>query len=133
MQELAELADQNILLVEDDFFIASNTADALERAGARIIGPSASADEARALLARTNPTLAVLDLNLGEGHPRFDLARLVAARGIPLLFLSGYDRDILPGDLSGAAWLNKPAQPQQIVEAIRHLCARPEDGSPRLQ
>ncbi len=77
------------------------------------------------MLATSRPTLAVLDLNLGEGCPRFELARLVSDRGIPLLILSGYDRDVVPSELAGAEWLQKPAGARQIVEAARRLCSPP--------
>jgi DNA-binding response OmpR family regulator len=122
MQEMAELGGQRVLLVEDNFLIASDTADLLTRAGAEVIGPSASAEEARAMLAASHPTLAVLDLNLGEGCPRFDLARLVSDRGIPLLILSGYDREVAPSEFADAEWLQKPTQARQIIEAARRLC-----------
>lgn len=122
MEGIAGLDGQRVLLVEDNFFIASDTADLLMNAGAEVIGPSANAEEARAMLAASHPTLAVLDLNLGEGCPRFDLARLVSGRGIPLLILSGYDREVAPSELAGAEWLQKPAQARQILEAARRLC-----------
>lgn len=122
MLETGGLSGQRILLVEDDFFIASDTADLLARAGAEVIGPSGCVEDARAMLAANRPTLAVLDLNLGEGRPGFDLAHLVSKRGIPLLILSGYDRDVAPAELADAEWLQKPARPQQILEAARRLC-----------
>lgn len=123
MREMADLSGQRILLVEDNFFIASDTADLLTHAGAEVIGPSANVEDARAMLAASRPTLAVLDLNLGEGCPRFDLARLVSNRGIPLLILSGYDREVAPSELAGAEWLQKPAEARRIVEAARRLCS----------
>ena len=122
MQDMAELSGQRIFLVEDDFFIASDTAEILARAGAEVIGPSGCAEDARAMLAASKPTLAVLDLNLGEGRPRFDLARLVNKRGIPLLIMSGYDREVVPAELANAEWLQKPANPRQILDAARRLC-----------
>ena len=52
MQEMADLTGQRILLVEDNFFIASDTADLLTHAGAEVIGPSANVEDARARCSR---------------------------------------------------------------------------------
>lgn len=121
MPQATDLSGQRILLVEDNFFIASDTAALLSKAGADVVGPCSSEFHARALLAETPPTTAILDLNLGGISPHFELARLLLERGIPFLFLSGYDPDVVPADLAQVPWLQKPATADQLVSAACRL------------
>jgi CheY-like chemotaxis protein len=59
------LRDRRLLVIEDDYLLASDLAEALAAHGAEVIGPAASVEGALALLA-TNGKIdaAVLDINL---------------------------------------------------------------------
>ncbi len=115
-----DLTGRTVLVVEDDYFLASDTVAALRGAGARVLGPCPTAEAARDLLRSELPSHAVLDLNLGGGA-RFDIARLLKSRGVPFIFLTGYDQDVIPDDVADVIRLQKPVPFLAIIEAIARL------------
>ena len=121
MTTAATLDGINILLVEDDFYLASDEKAALERAGARVVGPCRDADEAEGFLAREAVDCAVVDLNLGAG-PSFAFARSMHERGVPLVFVTGYDQAVIPSDLAGSQRLEKPIRDRDLVAAVERAC-----------
>lgn len=115
------LAGCDVLVVEDDFYLAEDSREALERAGATVLGPCSNAAEALRLAEARPPRCAVLDLNLGEG-PAFGPARTLRARGVPVLFMTGYDAEVIPPDLADIERLEKPIRPPRLVAAVARLC-----------
>jgi len=116
-----DLSGKTILVVEDDYYVASDTAAALRGAGAIVLGPSPTAEDAAHLLEHETPTSVVLDLNLGGGGPKFDIAHRLLERGIPFIFLTGYDPDVIPDDLANIKRLQKPIALREVVEAVSRL------------
>jgi len=114
------LADERVMIVEDDFLLADDLRRKLALTGAQILGPFPTEGAALASFAQRLPTLAVLDVNLGVG-PSFDLARALIGRSIPILFLTGYDDYVFPDDLTGISRLQKPAEIGQVVSALSNL------------
>ena len=115
------LTGHRVLVVEDDYYLASDTAAALRGAGAQVLGPCPSEGAVLDLLESETPTHAVVDLNLGGGAPRFELAQVLQERGVRLLFLTGYDPDIVPEGLREVVRLRKPLPFRRIVEAVGRL------------
>lgn len=115
-----DLSGCSVLVVEDEYFIATDATQVLEQAGARVIGPCRTAQAAQAELARQSPDAALLDVNLGA-EPSFDLADTLMQRGIPFVFMTGYDKLVLPPQLSHVERLVKPFPPRRIVEALAGL------------
>lgn len=116
-----DLTGRNVLVVEDDYYIAGDTAAALRGAGAKVLGPCPSEDATLDLLETATPTHAVLDLNLGGGEPQFGIAHALKERGVPFNFLTGYDPDAVPEDLACVVRLQKPVTFRNIVEAVAQL------------
>lgn len=117
-----DLGGQRILVVEDDYLLASDTARALLRCGANVLGPCPTERAARNEMAGETPTGAVLDLNLGEGAS-FALAADLRARGVPFVIVTGYDEAIVPKEYAAAPLLQKPVQLCQIVSALATVLA----------
>jgi DNA-binding NtrC family response regulator len=117
------LAGLTILVVEDDYYQAVDTKEAFERAGATIAGPFSNAAAALGAVERIPPDCAVIDINLGDG-PRFDLARDLKKRGIPTVFVSGYQATVLPSDLRDLAFLVKPVEAASLVKAVSDVALR---------
>ncbi len=63
------------------------------------------------------PTGAAMDPNIGSG-PSFTLARTLRKRGIPFVFITGYDEAIIPPEFDSVARLQKPVELKQIVGAL---------------
>src|SRR4051794_9809722 len=85
-----------VLVVEDEYLIADDMAQAPQRPGAEGAGPVPGREQARALIA-ANERLdaAVLDFNL-RGESVLPVAEALAGRGVPFVFATGYDQDAVP-------------------------------------
>lgn len=114
----ARLAGLSVLVLEDDYFLADDTARTLRGAGAEVLGPYGDAADAIVVADRTPPGCALVDVNLGRG-PNFAPARALLARGFPVLFLTGYDTDVIPDDLRGLPCLQKPVPAARLIEAVQ--------------
>ena len=85
------LAGRRVLVVEDEYFLADDIARALNRLGARIIGPFGDLGDATEIVDRDFAIdAAVVDVNL-QSEMVFPLARLLRARNIPFVFTTGYE------------------------------------------
>ncbi len=108
------------LLVEDEVLVALHVADLLAAAGCEVIGPALRLAEAMALAeAREPPAFALLDINLA-GELSWPVARALAQRGVPFIFVTGYvgDHAGIPADLAGAPMLSKPLSEGDLLRAI---------------
>jgi DNA-binding response OmpR family regulator len=117
----ARLTGLCVLVIEDDYYIADDTRQALEDAGADVLGPFSDAEEAMAAARRRTPDCAVLDVNLGSG-PSFSPARSLLADSVPVVFVTGYDSEVVPADLGASGVLQKPVSALRLVCAVAAAC-----------
>ncbi|MBP0495658.1 PAS domain S-box protein [Roseomonas indoligenes] len=116
------LAGLRVLVVEDEALVAVEVADALAAAGCRIIGPAGTLEDGLAAARGAGAIdAAVLDMKLG-GHPVLPLADELAARGVPIVFTTGYGEP--PPGHREAVVLTKPVRPEDLVRAVQQLVAR---------
>jgi CheY-like chemotaxis protein len=80
---------RHILVVEDEMTIVTMIEDTLLEIGADIVGPCARLDAALRLAREAQIDAAVLDLNIRGGNS-YAVADILAERGIPFVFCSGY-------------------------------------------
>lgn len=113
-----------ILVVEDEYLLADELHMELERAGATVIGPASGLPEALALINAT-PDIdgAVLDANL-KGEMVFPAAELLQDRGIPILFVSGYDAMVIPARFKETPRCEKPIGVRRIIDALARAMDR---------
>jgi DNA-binding LytR/AlgR family response regulator len=123
MTNATTLSGLSILVLEDDFYLAEDTREALEEAGGSVVGPFASAGAIEDALEEASPDCALLDVNLGGG-PNFGPARMLTARRIPVVLITGYDTAVIPPDLADVPCLQKPANARKIVSMAAQLCGR---------
>jgi DNA-binding LytR/AlgR family response regulator len=118
------LAGLKLLVVDDQFLVASLAEDIVLEAGAREAVIATSESEARTALERPDRfDGAVIDVNLGD-RPGFELARALLKSAIPFVFATGYGGDIaLPDEFRGIPVVAKPYTAEMLVaplaEAIR--------------
>ncbi len=115
-----DLAGVRILVVEDDYYLASDAQDMLTLAGAAVLGPCSDEESGLLLAAELAIDCAVLDVNLGPG-PSFRIAHVMRARGIPFLFVTGYDREAIPEEFADIERLQKPYVGHHLLNAVRRL------------
>jgi DNA-binding response OmpR family regulator len=111
------LSGHRIVILEDDYYQAQDCRQLLEAAGAKVIAISATIPDLPALLEEGRIDAVLIDINLGHGLS-FDFARELKAKGIPFVFLTGYDAAMLPDDLAGSGYLTKPADAARIKAAL---------------
>ncbi|HEY8613032.1 MAG TPA: response regulator [Roseomonas sp.] len=117
----SRLKGRRILVVEDEYMIADDLRRALEEESGEVIGPVPKvADALKLLAAEEAPDGAVLDVNLG-GEMVFALADLLRERGVPFVFLTGYDHGVLPHAYRDVPHFEKPAS---VISLIRALYGR---------
>jgi DNA-binding NtrC family response regulator len=95
--------------------------DLLGQLGCTLAGVVLSIDKALEAIERGGIDLALLDVDLG-GEPVYPVAKALAARGVPFLFMSGY------GGLE-AAWrespiVHKPFDLAALKDGIARALAR---------
>jgi CheY-like chemotaxis protein len=103
------------MVVEDEFLLALCLTEALEQAGASVLGPVASIEGALALIER-EPQIdaALLDMNLG-GEAIYPVAdRLMDAR-VPFIFTTGYDHSLTPARYQDIQHCNKPYRLDDVM------------------
>ena len=62
--EASVLSGVSVLIVEDSWHVAKAMRSALEDLGMRVVGPVATTEDARRLVAEQKPKLALVDVNL---------------------------------------------------------------------
>src|SRR5215471_8783716 len=112
-----QLAHKRVLVVEDDYLVAMDIARALERAGAEVIGPAPAVEAALVALEQTVPDGAILDVNLG-GEMAFPVADALMALGVPFVFATGYDAQVIPLRFTHVKRCEKPMASEQICAAL---------------
>lgn len=122
MTEGADLRGARILVLEDDYYLARDLQDALERAGATVLGPFGAEADARHALDAMLPDCALLDVNLGAGIS-FSFPDTRAERSIPFAFVTGYDRGVIPDAFATVERLEKPVEPDRVQAAAARLLA----------
>ena len=111
------LAGRRVLVVEDEFFLADDMAEALRTLGAEVVGPAPTRAAAADLLAGGRVDAAVLDINL-RGETIFPLADALRARGVPFVFATGYDASATPPAYRDVPRWEKPYDPGDLVRAL---------------
>ncbi|WP_328702356.1 response regulator [Belnapia arida] len=110
-----DLAGRRVLVVEDEALVAMLVGDSLQEAGATVIGPAATVDEALSLLGDGAVDAAVLDVNL-RGHRMTAVADRLAEMNVPFVIATGYDYDT--AGHADAPMLQKPFDLARLTSAL---------------
>jgi len=98
-----------VLLVEDEALVAMMIQETLKEFGFQVVGPVSTASEALAAARNSHFDAAVLDINLGDGLV-YTVAEILGKRGVPFVFVTGYDADTVDARFSGVPVLQKPIE-----------------------
>ena len=112
-----------VLIVEDEWLLAELLEATVRGLGFDVAGPSPTVDQALAVLAREEVTMAVLDVSLGGTQRSFPVAHRLMERKIPFIFITGYVRTDLPPEFSNQALLSKPLRPEIVSAKLKAMLA----------
>ena len=115
-------AQPRVLVVEDEYLIRMLLEDMLGDLGYAVAAAVGTIAEASALAATGDFSAAVLDVNLG-GQEIYPVADILAARGLPFVFVTGYGEGSLPERYRDRPALQKPFQTEQLDAALTGLLA----------
>jgi DNA-binding response OmpR family regulator len=116
-------AGRRILVVEDEYLIASEVKRWLQAAGFEVLGPVPNVDQALDLIEGRRPDAAVLDVNLGEGDNAYPLAEKLSVMGVPYLFATGDVRLTDASAYRNRPRLEKPFVARALVRALSEILA----------
>lgn len=113
----AAAAGRRVLVVEDEYFVAKELALDLEGAGVEVVGPAPSVAKALGLIGAGRLDGASLDVSL-RGEPVYPVADALAEAGVPFVFVTGYDAEVIPDRFADSACLVKPVETATILQAL---------------
>ncbi len=114
------LVDRRILILEDEWLIALDLQDLLQRWRCSVIGPVATTAAALELIEDMPPDAAILDVQL-SGETSEPVAQVLRERGTPFLLLTAYQRHHLAGVLREAPVLRKPVDETELRTLLADL------------
>ena len=117
------LSRKRCFVLDDEFLIALDIQQILERAGAAHVTSVASATEAIEVLGREPKfDLAVLDVKLGGVERNsLDVAALLHTQGVPFVFLTGMRADdVHAKKFPNAPVIEKPYDATALLRAVQH-------------
>lgn len=112
------LRDRRVLVVEDEYMLARDLCGELEDAGAVVVGPAPNIEGALALIATERRIdVAALDVNL-RGELAFPVADALNARGVPFVFVTGYEDKSLFAGYSEVPRCEKPLDVVALAKTL---------------
>lgn len=114
------LSGRRVLVVEDEVMVAWTLEDMLAELGCTVVGPAARVDQALAMIEAEAVDAVVLDVNL-NGEKSYPVADALAARGVPFVFSTGYNKNNLHTGYLGFPMLQKPFERSQLGDALAKL------------
>lgn len=115
-------AAPRILVVEDEYLIRMLLEDMLTDLGYELAGAVGTIAEASELAAEAEFALAILDVNL-DGQEIYPVADILAKRGLPFVFVTGYGEGSLAEAYRGRPALQKPFRAEQLKTTLAGLLA----------
>jgi CheY-like chemotaxis protein len=113
-----------VLLVEDETLVAMLLEDMVADLGGTVVGSASRVSRALDLIGEEGGIdLAVLDVNLG-GENAFPVAEVLAERGVPFAFSTGYGSAGLPEPWRSRPTLQKPFTQTQVEAVLRQALGK---------
>ena len=111
------LAGARVFIVEDEALILETLQDMLEGLGCEVVASAARVDEALDKASALAFDVAVLDVNVA-GERVDPVADLLANRGVPFFFATGYGRSSLAANHRERVVLTKPYRKRDLKIAL---------------
>ena len=109
----------NVLMVEDEAYLAMALEDLLTDAGYRVLG-AARLSDALEIADHEHVDVALLDINR-QGEAVYPLATRLRESGVPFTFASAYSIEHIPQDFHDCELVRKPYTSERIIEAVESM------------
>jgi DNA-directed RNA polymerase specialized sigma24 family protein/CheY-like chemotaxis protein len=119
-RELAAEIATDVLIIEDETFIAMDLEGLVESLGHRTVGVARTHAEAVTLAKAKRPGLILADIKLADGSSGLDAVNeLLQSFEVPVIFVTAYPERFLTGERPEPAFLiAKPFQPATVSAVI---------------
>ncbi|MBX9820765.1 MAG: response regulator, partial [Afipia birgiae] len=115
-RELAAEIATDVLIIEDETFIAMDLESLVKNLGHNVIGVARTHTDAIALAKSKRPGLILADIQLADGSSGLDAVNeLLKSFEVPVVFITAYPERFLTGERPEPAFLiSKPFQPAMV-------------------
>jgi len=115
-RELAAEIATDVLIIEDETFIAMDLESLVKNLGHNVIGVARTHSDAVALAKNKKPGLILADIQLADGSSGLDAVNeLLRTFEVPVVFIAAYPERFLTGERPEPAFLiSKPFQPAMV-------------------
>jgi CheY-like chemotaxis protein len=119
-RELAAEIATDVMIIEDETFIAMDLEGLVEGLGHRVLGVARTHAEAIALAKAKRPGLILADIQLADGSSGLDAVNeLLRTFEVPVIFITAYPERFLTGERPEPAFLiAKPFQPATVSAVL---------------
>ena len=114
------LSDMRLLVVEDELLVSMLIEEILGELGATVAGPYGRLADGLAAAKAERFDGAILDLNLA-GESADPLADFLLARGVPFVFITGYQRESIDRRYANVPVLQKPVDAAALESVLLTL------------
>jgi two-component SAPR family response regulator len=127
MTQLCDIRGHRVLIVDDNYLVATSMASVLQFAGAEITGMVPRLEQAMEVVRSDRDTfdVVVLDVDL-DGTPSYPLAEMLDEYGIPYVFVTGYEE--LEPRFDDRPKCTKPVTAEALCAAVARLKASIASG-----
>lgn len=119
-RELAEEIATDVLIIEDETFIALDLEGLVESLGHNVLGVARTHKEAVALAQKKRPGIILADIQLADGSSGLDAVNeMLRTFEVPVIFITAYPERFLTGERPEPAFLiAKPFQPATVSAVL---------------
>jgi len=119
-RELANEIATDVLIIEDETFIALDLEGLVEGLGHRVLGVARTHSEAIALAKVKRPGIILADIQLADGSSGLDAVNeMLRTFEVPVIFITAYPERFLTGERPEPAFLiAKPFQPATVSAVL---------------
>jgi DNA-directed RNA polymerase specialized sigma24 family protein len=119
-RELAAEIATDVLIIEDEAFIALDLEGLVESLGHRVLGVARTHSEAVALAKAKRPGIILADIQLADGSSGLDAVNeMLRSFEVPVIFITAYPERFLTGERPEPAFLiAKPFQPATVSAVL---------------
>ncbi len=121
-----DLGRRRILIVEDEYLLAMDIIDEIERHNGVVLGPVATLEQGLLAFHDEKPDACIVNINLGPDKV-YKLADEMVRKGVPFVFASSELRTAIPDRFNDIPLHTKPIN---MVEAAAALIGATQSQSP---